>query len=208
MNLKLPTLVLKMFASVNKFGRDMKCDLWKSSLPPVSGTFYYNKHAPHRDIKEGLRSPNIGLNRDYHHSQKHVSEKFQQILHIEKIKSEETSNAFNLQNQSVHNFNGRIEGSGFKKKYLADGEPWRKRYLDEWSEHAKQTYVHESDNEGRHHYLKGMNTLHGSQCFQQENGLLEVLKKHKHNGENRGHSIGYNQNSTDSNGLAGSGKNL
>lgn len=53
---------------------------------------------------------------------------------------------------------------------------------------------------------KGMSTVHGSQHFQHPDGLLEVLKKHKHKGENRGHSIGYNQHSTDSNGLVGSGK--
>ena len=91
-----------------------------------------------------MRTQNIGMNRDYHNSLKHVSEKLQHASNI--------------------NFNGRVDGSGIKKRYFGDNEPMRKRYLDEFSEHARQTYAHESDNEGmKNYYAKGMSTLHGSQ---------------------------------------------
>lgn len=53
----------KKLCLCNKFGKDNKWDICKDILPSVNNKV--------------LRSPNIGMMNAYHHSQKHVSEKFQ-----------------------------------------------------------------------------------------------------------------------------------
>lgn len=182
-----------------KFGKDTQWDLWKDVLPPVTNTFYYNRGQG--TFKDGMRSPGSGLKSNYHHSQKHVSEKFQQFLLIEKLKSEESvKSRLNMPQNNI--FNGVIEGSQISKRgYSKDA----RIYGDEWADNSKQTYMVESENEGHKNFPnKGISTVHGSQWFSNQDGLLDILKKQKTH-ENRGHSIGYNQNSVDSNGLA-SGK--
>lgn len=82
----------------------------------------------------------------------------------------------------------------------------KQRYFEEWSEQAKNTYVNESDSDIGRSNIKGTKGVHGSHCVQTSEGLLDALKLHKQKNEQRGHSIGYNQNSVDSNVLTVGGK--
>lgn len=111
----------------------------------MTNTFYYNRNPAHKDIKDALQSPHLRVTRDYHNSQKHVSEKFQQFLQIEKLKSDEGhSSKLNYQNNG-NPFNGRIEGNSLKRRHLPGEDHWQSRYLSEWNDGNKQTYTNESD---------------------------------------------------------------
>jgi len=186
-----------------KYAVDSQWDTWKDILPPVTNTFYFNRN---QVMKDSIKSPNVRATREYFHSQKHMSENFQQFLQSEKSKAA-TGVINNVGNPANGNFKACIEGNGIHKITMAERPVGKHRYMEEWSEQAKQTYAYESDGDFRKkYYSKGASGVHGSQCFQTPDGLIEVLKNHKHQGENRGHSIGHNQNSADSNGLADSGK--
>ena len=68
--------------------------------------------------------------------------------------------------------------------------------MEEWSEQARQTYANDSDSESsKHFFVQGMSTVHGSQWFPNKDGLLESFKRNHTQDGNKGHSIGYYQNS-------------
>ena len=77
--------------------------------------------------------------------------------------------------------------------------------MEEWSEQARQTYGNDSDSESSKHFLvQGMSTVHGSQWFQNQDALLDPLKRTNTQGGGKGHSIGYYQNTNK--GLQNNGK--
>lgn len=62
----------KITCLCSKFGKSARCEKCRDILPPVSTNVnnYYKKSDPQR-------VPSISNSNAYHHSQKHVSEKFQ-----------------------------------------------------------------------------------------------------------------------------------
>ena len=175
----------------NKFGKDSQCDLWKNTLPPVvSNTFYYNKM---KDSKDSLQSPQINLNRDYYHSQKHMSEKFQQFLYLEKLKNEEGyKTKFGEGGSSNIQFNGRIEGNGIRQRQFLQEDNDQRRYQEETQDTNKPSYYMQM-------MKTGLSVVNGSQSIKNTDAFIEILKRHNNCWENRGHSIGYNQSSADGN---------
>lgn len=170
------------------------------------GKFSYNRNTNSRDLKDMLRTPNANIAKEYHHTQKHTSDKFQKLINVDKVRNEDTPTQSNMYRQPQSRFSGVIEGSALKKRNMYSDVYSHNKYLDELPEHTKQTYVNESDCESnKNFFIKGTSTLHGSQCFQNQEGMKESFKRGKNHDKIRGHSIGYNQNSNDSNGLATSG---
>ena len=103
---------------------------------------------------------------------------------------------YNGQNKSNSPFNGRIQGSSLKRHHAEDS--WQKR-LDDGTDNIKHNYTSGDNSLTMNSCPRAINGVHGSQHFKNSEALLEVLKRNKHNSENRGHSIGYSQNSTDGN---------
>ena len=184
-----PDKIQNMQWKWKKFGKDSQWDLWKHILPPVvSNTFYYQKI---KDSKDSLQSPQISLNRDYYHSQKHMSEKFQQFLYLEKIKNEEGyKSKLGDVGWSTFQFNGRIEGSGIRQKQLFSDDQEQNGYREDFNETSKPIYSMQMNK-------NGITTVNGSQSIKNTDAFMEVLKRHNNWGENRGHSIGFNQSTGD-----------
>jgi hypothetical protein len=89
-NKEMPQMEYQMGWKCKKFMAIEQCDFCKHVLPPVNSTFYNNKNQRDvREMKESMKSPNVRMTRDYFHSQKHMSEKFQQVLYIEKSKNDQ-----------------------------------------------------------------------------------------------------------------------
>jgi hypothetical protein len=79
----------------------------------------YNNSNPHKgDLKEMMRVPYA---KDYHNTQKHISEKFQKLMSVDKIRNEDAASKLN----------GVIGGSDIKKRNLYNNGHPRKRYMEE-----------------------------------------------------------------------------
>ena len=114
------------------------------------------------------------------------------------INNTEDSSRLRYKNQNKSNspFNGRIQGSSLKSHHVEDS--WQKR-LDDGIDNTIHNYTNSDNSLTINSCPRGLNGLNGSQNFKNSEALLDVLKRNKHSSENRGHSIGYSQNSTDSN---------
>ena len=111
-----------------------------------------------------LRTPNAGIAKEYHNTQKHTSDKFQKLMSVDKIRNEDTPTKLSVYRPPQGRFSGVIEGSSLKKRNLYNDGYNRQRYMDELSEYNKKTNVNESDNEnGTKFLIQGTSTLHGSQ---------------------------------------------
>jgi hypothetical protein len=59
--------------------------------------------------------------------------------------------------------NGVIGGSDIKKRNLYNNGHPRKRYMEEFTEYAKQTYVNESDCDSNKNFMiQGTSTINGA----------------------------------------------
>lgn len=195
-----------VYVNANKFLSDNKWEIWANSLPPVVNKYSYNRNTNSRDLKDILRTPNANIAKEYHNTQKHTSDKFQKLINVDKLRNDDTPTQSSIYKQAQGRFSGVIEGSALKKRNMYNDVYSHNKYLDELPEHTKHTHVNESDcDSNRNFFIQGTSTLHGSQWFQNQEALKESFKRGKNHDKIRGHSIGYNQNSNDSNGLATSG---
>lgn len=115
-----------------------------------------------------------------------------------KIRNEDAASKLSLY-QSTHQGIDRMRDNiGNKKRNFGHGGSLQRRYMEEWSEQARQTYANDSDCENsKNFYVQGMSTMHGSQWFQNQEGVKETMKNYEiNNTENKGHSIGYYQPSS------------
>lgn len=121
---------------------------------------------------------------DYFNSHKYISKKFQHLTTNDlpnpwksKLKGEERHELTMYANsQKVPSrFDGRIEGNALQQKNYYINDPWQRRYLDEFSEQAKKTFVNPDDRlTGQNGIINGFSTMHGSQSFKNAEALLEV----------------------------------
>lgn len=125
-----------------------------------------------------------------------MSEKFQQFLYLEKLKNEDGhKNKFGDIAGSNHQFNGRIEGNGIRQRQFLQEDNDGRKYKEDLQDTNKPSYYMQM-------MKVGLSTVNGSQSIKNTDAFIEILKRNNNCGENRGHSIGYNQSSADGNHFA------
>lgn len=155
----------------------------------------------HRDM---IKASQASLLNEYNRSQKHVSEKFQHFLNTDKSKAEDPnkprySNMANLHyhNKSNSPFDGRIQGNSLnmnkaKIDKLTGG--YQKRYAEDLSDYSKQGGF-DSSLQNNLNAKDMIMAVHESQQLKNSEGLIDIIRRNKHNSDHRGHSIVYNPQS-------------
>ncbi|CAI2360908.1 unnamed protein product [Moneuplotes crassus] len=109
-------------------------------------------------------------------------------------RTEDTPSKLNLYRSSQKGINGLIDTAQARMRHYNDGSLKRK-FIEEWADNGRQGYAYDSDGDSSKNFMvKGMSTVHGSQCFYKPEGAVDPNLTQESNKQiNKGHSIGYYQ---------------